>query len=83
MASRERNELRFPQWDNLPNGGRRYYRIIPGKIRGHARYMKEVDANETTVRIVQEICNENGKITSIHQKYPEDTGHINIVESEE
>jgi hypothetical protein len=72
----------FPRWDNLPNGGRRYYRLIPGQVKGYARYVKEVDADENTVRIVQEIYDNDGKLIGLHQKYPDDTGHVDLEESE-
>lgn len=83
MANRKRNERRFPQWDELPGGGRRYYRIIPGKAQGYARYVKEVDTQEVTTRIVQEVYNDEGRLIAVHQKFPEDTGHVDIEESEE
>jgi hypothetical protein len=83
LSTRERNERRFPQWEGLSNGGRRYYRVIQGRVRGSARYVKEVDADEITVRIVQEIYDDDGKLIAIHQKYPEDTGHVDLEESEE
>jgi hypothetical protein len=37
MATREQNERRFPAWDDLPDGGRRYYHIKKGKVSGYAR----------------------------------------------
>ena len=83
MANREQNERRFPQWDELPNGGRRYYRVIKGQTRGYARYVKEVDADEITVRLVQEIYDDSHKLIGQHQKYPQDTGHVDLEETEE
>ena len=50
MATRQQNERTFPQWEELPGGGRRYLRQIPGRSGGFARYCKEVDAAENTVR---------------------------------
>lgn len=78
MTGRKRNESRFPTWDELPNGGRRYYRFIKGRVKGYARYVKEVDVDETTVKIVQEIYDESGNLVAVHQKFPEDTGHVAI-----
>lgn len=75
MANREQNERRFPYWEELPNGGRRYYRIRRGRVQGYARYVKIVDADEVTVSLVQEIYDDEGRLIGIHQKYPEDTGH--------
>lgn len=82
MASRARNERRFPQWDDVSGGGQRYYRTIKGRVRGYALYVKVVDENELTVRIVQEIYDDEGNLIAVHQKYPEDTGHVDLEESE-
>jgi hypothetical protein len=78
MATRQRNERRFPNWDELPDGGRRYYEIKQGKKFGYAKYVKIVDANEITLSIVQEIYDDNGRLVALHQKYPIDTGHQNV-----
>jgi hypothetical protein len=43
-----------------------------------ARYMKEVDSNEGTVRFWQEIYDGTGKLTEIHEKYPVDKGHQKV-----
>jgi len=82
LANRTRNERRFPRWDELSNGGRRYYRTVKGRVQGYALYVKEVDENETTVRIVQEIYDDDGKLIGTHQKYPEDTGHTTLEETD-
>ena len=50
MSMRAQNENKFGQWDELPGGGRRYRLDVPGKLGCLARYLKEVDANETTLR---------------------------------
>jgi hypothetical protein len=78
MATREQNERRFPHWDELSGGGRRYYRQTQGVMNGYARYVKVVDANETTLSITQEIYDDDGRLIGIHQKYPEDTGHRDL-----
>jgi hypothetical protein len=84
VASRKRNERRFPTWEDLPDGGRRYYEVKKGKIAGYARYVKTVDADETTVSIVQEVYDDSGRLIALHQKYPVDTGHQNLpVEGED
>ncbi|MBZ0290856.1 MAG: hypothetical protein K8I30_24735 [Anaerolineae bacterium] len=75
MATRESNERRFLLWDDLPDGGRRYYAIKIGKVKNYARYVKIVDANEITISIVQEIYDNDDRLVAIHQKYPVDTGH--------
>ena len=78
MASREQNERTFGSWEELPNGGRRYTREYVGRAGGRARYIKEVDAAETTIRFAQEIYNPDGHIVSVHEKFPVDLGHKRI-----
>jgi hypothetical protein len=75
MGSRTQNERKFRQWDELPNGGRRYVREFAGRAGGRARYIKEVDANENTVRFVQEIYDRSGRLVAVHEKFPVDSGH--------
>jgi hypothetical protein len=43
-----------------------------------ARYLKEVDANETTVRFWQEIYDDAGKWVETHEKFPVDKGHQKV-----
>mgnify|MGYP001323176983 CR=1 FL=1 len=78
MATRGQNEHDFPNWDELANGGRRYWVDKPGRVRGFARYVKIVDANEVTQSIVQEIYDNDGNLIERHQKYPVDTGHQSV-----
>ena len=47
---RRLNERKFGAWEDLPGGGRRYWFEIEGRRRWRARYVKEVDAEETTMR---------------------------------
>jgi hypothetical protein len=75
MASRAQNEHRFKNWEELPNGRRRYTREFIGRAGGRARYIKEVDANETTIRFAQEIYDAAGKLIEVHEKFPVDLGH--------
>jgi hypothetical protein len=42
--------------------------------------VKEVDADENTVRFWQEIYNDQGKLVEIHEKYPVDKGHQQVQE---
>lgn len=72
---RHANERKFERWELLPGGGRRYWYDVPGKAGWRARYIKEVDTREATVRFLQEIYDDRGQLVEIHQKYPEDTGH--------
>jgi hypothetical protein len=75
MSSRTQNEKKFGAWEELPNGGRRYWLDIAGRLGWRARYVKQVDAQEDTVRFWQEIYDGQGKLVEIHEKYPVDKGH--------
>jgi hypothetical protein len=77
-AKRRRNERVFGNWEELPNGGRRYWYEVAGRLGWKARYVKEVDAEENTLRFWQEIYNERGELVEIHEKYPVDTGHREV-----
>jgi hypothetical protein len=37
--------------------------------------VKEVDAEESTVRFYQEVYDGDGKLREVHHKYPVDLGH--------
>ena len=75
MSTRIQNEKKFGRWDELSGGGRRYRLNVAGRLGWRARYLKEVDANEITVRFWQEIYDERGKLAEIHEKFPVDKGH--------
>ena len=75
MASREQNERKFGRWEELPNGGRRYIREYAGRAGGRARYLKEVDARENTIRFAQEVYNQTGRLIAVPEKFPVDLGH--------
>jgi hypothetical protein len=75
MGSRSQNEKEYGSWEELPGGGRRYWLAVHGRQGWRARYLKEVDASETTLRFWQEIFDEQGELTEIHHKYPVDKGH--------
>ncbi len=78
MATREQNERKFPNWVELPGGGRRYWLHVPGRQGWHARYVKVVNANEETVAFYQEIYDEHGELVEIHEKFPADRGHRKV-----
>jgi hypothetical protein len=78
MASRESNERKFGNWQDLEGGGRRYWFDVLGRNGWLARYVKEVDAGEVTTRFWQEICDESGKLVEIHEKFPVDHGHRKV-----
>lgn len=75
VSTRARNEKKFEQWTELPDGGRRYWYEVPGRHGRKARYLKEVDVAERTLRVWQEIIDETGEVIEAHVKYPVDTGH--------
>ena len=75
---RRQHEKKFGSWEILPGGGRRYWYDIQGRHGWKARYVKEVDADEVTLRFAQEIYNDQGKLVEIHQKFPIDTGHTKV-----
>jgi hypothetical protein len=72
---RAQNEQKFGSWDELPGGGRRYWYDVHGRSGWRARYVKEVDDAESTVRFCQEIYDVDGRLREVHQKYPVDLGH--------
>ena len=73
---RRNNEREFPSWKTSTNGGRIYSKEVLARRKGwKALYVKEVDAEETTLNFRQEIYNAENILIEIHQKYPEDTGH--------
>jgi len=72
---RIKNERKFSHWEKLPNGGRKYWYEITGKSGYKARYIKEVNKKEETVKFYQEIYDNNGNLVEIHKKFPVDLGH--------
>ena len=79
MATREQNERRFKNWQDLAEGGRRYWTDRKGAVSGFQRMVKIVDSGENTVQVVQEIYNDDSILIERHQKYPVDTGHEKLV----
>jgi hypothetical protein len=75
VAKRTLNERKFGQWVELPAGGRRYWYDVSGRSGRRARYVKEVNSGEATVRFRQEIYDEDGRLLEVHEKYPADLGH--------
>jgi hypothetical protein len=78
MSTRGQNEKKFGNWAELPGQGRRYWLDVVGRMGWRARYLKEVDEKETTIRFWQEIYDEQGKLVEIHEKYPVDKGHQKV-----
>jgi len=79
-TKRGQNERKFGNWETLPEGGRRYWYEVTGRTGWKARYVKEVDAEEKTVRFYQEIYDEDEHLVEIHEKFPIDKGHQRLEE---
>jgi len=75
MGTRIQNERQFTDWQELADGGRRYWLDVPGRLGWRARYVKEVDARERTLRFRQEIYDARNRLVEVHEKYPVDRGH--------
>jgi len=78
MGSREQNERKFEQWDELSHGKRLYKKLTQGRNGWFAKYLKEVDSNEMTLRFWQEIYDEAGTLVEVHEKFPVDKGHKKV-----
>jgi hypothetical protein len=78
LSTRLQNEKKFGHWDELPGGQRRYRLEVVGRLGWRARYLKEVDAGETTLRFWQEIYNDQGRLVETHEKFPVDKGHRKV-----
>jgi len=72
------NEKKFGTWRDLSAGGRCYVLEVPSLHGWMARYTKEVDAVEQTVRFYQEIFNDCRQLVEIHEKYLVDKGHVKV-----
>lgn len=70
--------VKFGNWEELPGESRRYYYEVQGRHGWKARYVKEVDAEERTVRFYQEIFDEDEELVEIHEKFPIDKGHRKV-----
>ena len=78
MSARSQDEKKFGRWEVLPGGGRRYRMDVSGRQGWLARYLKEVDSREVTLRFWQEIYDEHGRLVEVHEKYPVDQGHQRV-----
>ena len=78
MSTRQQNERKFGNWQELSGGGRRYWYEVIGRQGWTARYVKEVDATEKIVKFWLEIYDTGGQLVEIHEKYPVDTGHRKV-----
>ena len=80
MSTRAQNERKFGHWEELSGGGRRYWFEVAGRYCWKARYVKEVDLNDETVKFWQEIYDNHGALVEVHEKYPVDKGHQKVQE---
>ena len=77
---RNLNEKKFPFHKQLPDRGRMYWLEVKGRHGWKARYVKEVDANEKTVKFYQEVYDQKDNLVEIHKKFPVDKGHRKLRE---
>jgi len=75
FTKRQENEKKFPSWEELQDGSRVYSFEIKGRMGWKAKYLKQVDENEVTLKFWQEIYDESGILVEVHEKYPVDKGH--------
>ena len=72
---RLKNEREYESWIEKEDGGRIYSFEIKCKVGWNAKYLKEVDSEEVTMKFWQEIYDDKNILKEIHEKYPVDTGH--------
>jgi len=72
---RQLNKRKFSHWQFLPDNGRKYWIDVAGRHGWLARYLKEVNEIEETIRFYQEIYDDRGNLIEIHEKFPVDKGH--------
>jgi hypothetical protein len=78
QGKRSQNEAKFGSWEELSDVGRRYCLEVLGHHGWTARYIKEVDATEQTIRFYQAIYDDQKRLVELHEKYPDDKGHMRI-----
>ena len=78
VRKRRQNEKKFGAWEELPDGGRRYFYEVQERHGWVARYVKEVSPSEQIIRFYQEIYNDADELVEIHEKYPVDKGHRTV-----
>ena len=62
----------------MPDGKRRHFYEVQGRHSWLARYVKEVDVSERTIKFYQEIYDGDGQLVEIHEKYPVNKGHVRV-----
>jgi hypothetical protein len=53
---------------------------VRGRSGWRATYVKEVDAEELTVKFYQEVYDAAGTLREVHHKYPVDLGHQQVTD---
>jgi len=82
IAKRRQNERKFGTWRDLPDGGRLYSYEVKSRSGWLAKYLKQVDAEESTVRFYQEVFDGDGQLREVHEKFPVDLGHRKVTDEE-
>ena len=77
------NERKFTNWNELSDGGRRYWLEVKGIHGWKARYIKEVNVKEETIKFYQEVYDDKGNLIEIHEKFPVDKGHRKMGEEKQ
>lgn len=80
---RQLNERKFTNWEEVSNGGRKYWLDIKGRHGRKARYIKEVNVMEETIKFYQEVYDDKGNLIEIHEKFPVDKGHRKMGEEKQ
>ncbi len=75
---RQKNEKEFEVWIETESGGRIYSFEIAGKLGWKAKYSKEVNNEEVTIKFWQEVYDDKNVLKEIHEKYPVDKGHKKV-----
>ncbi len=83
VKKRRQNERKFPNWEDVPGGGRRYWYDVEGRSGWIARYVKYVDLDKSTVDFCQEIFDSKGTLREVHEKFPTDLGHRKVSKDEQ
>lgn len=78
MSTKEQNERKFPNWQDMPSGEKRYWLDVLSRSGWKVRYVKEVNAHEVTLRFYQEVYDQTGDLIEVHHKYPVDLGHRKV-----
>lgn len=72
---RIKNEREYETWIQQEDGGRIYSFEVIGKLGWKAKYLKEVNSEEVTIKFWQEIYDQDNFLRELHEKYPIDKGH--------